>query len=953
MSTNQGYSSIPQNDEEGRGSSSDPLLPDHNKPLSRTESFDKLKQSIRKNLAYIVVALILAAIVGIVLFASFLPESSLLPKERHPFTVKSGVSDFTMQAGRNKCEAIKNRRREKNEANVNRVKNPRAEPGQKPILLKNAVVWDGQGNVLEEVDVYVEDGVIRKVEKGIKLSSNKDVKVIDVSGHVVSPGLVDMHSHLGVDSWPELHGTDDTNEETSPLTPFVRSIDAFNPSDNAIRIVSSGGVTTSLVLPGSGNLMGGEAYAFKLRPVSTLSNEDMLVQANIDPETDTKWRWMKMACGENPKRVYGSRNQMPSTRLGEAYLFRKEFARAQKLMYEQDDWCTAAENTGSRFDTPFPEDLSLESLVSLLRGEVLLNVHCYETHDIEAMVRHSLEFNFTISAFHHALDAYRIPGILKRARNNITIATFADHWGYKKEAFQGIPQAPKILRDAGIPVALKSDHPVLNSQHLAFEAAKSTHYGLSPQEAFKTVTSVPANAIGLGHRVGSLKVGYDADLVIWDREPLELGATPLQVFIDGVPQFDERPIEPVVQKRTASTKATIEEHGLEKMNGAKSFILRNVGYSFLGQEPEKGPLDVIIKDGSLLCSGFDCANAISTVQAEENTAEYNLEGGYVLPGLIGVGSSLGLIEIAGEASTGDGRARASKSHDPKDIVLTVDGIKLNTRHLEEAYKGGVLTAITAPMSNNVVIGVSAAFKTGANSVLNEGTVISPAVALHLQIGDNVKSDSFPTISSQISFIRQLLTENLKEDNYYGQAARGEIPTVIAADNKDEIASLIILKREHISKARFVILGGIEAHLVAPYLAEADIPVVLRPTLCTPSKFDSVHCLTGAPITNGTAAHILHSHGVKIGVGISDNGLARNLAWDAGWLSATSPTQDLEGGNISEVQAIQFITSNIRDIYGLGSVSTSLASDFIVYSGSPFDLQSRILFIHSNDGLKVL
>lgn len=110
-----------------------------------------------------------------------------------------------------------------------------------------------------------------------------------------------MYSHLGVDSWPELHGTDDTNEETSPLTPFVRSIDAFNPSDNAIRIVSSGGVTTSLVLPGSGNLMGGEAYAFKLRPVSTLSNEDMLVQANIDPETDTKWRWMKMACGENPK----------------------------------------------------------------------------------------------------------------------------------------------------------------------------------------------------------------------------------------------------------------------------------------------------------------------------------------------------------------------------------------------------------------------------------------------------------------------------------------------------------------------------------------------------------------------------------------------------------------------------------------------------------------------------
>ncbi|OAD08016.1 hypothetical protein MUCCIDRAFT_129278, partial [Mucor lusitanicus CBS 277.49] len=398
-----------------------------------------------------------------------------------------------------------------------------------PILLKNAVVWDGQGNVLKHVDVYVEDGIIQKVEKNIKIQQDGRVKVVDVAGHVVGPGLVDMHSHMGVDSWPELDATQDTNEMTQPLTPFVRTLDAFNPSDKAIRIVSSGGVTTALVLPGSGNLMGGEAFAFKLRPKSTLSNEDMLVQANINPEQDTKWRWMKMACGENPK---------VSLSLGEAYLFRKELARAQALKQQQDDWCQAASlDPSARFDTAFPQDLSLESLVSLLRGEVLLNVHCYETHDIEAMVRHSLEFNFTISAFHHALDAYRIPTILRRAPNNITVATFADHWGYKKEAFQAIPEAPKILYDAGIPVALKSDHPVLNSQHLIFEAAKTTHYGLPAQEAFKAVTSVPANAIGLGHRIGSLKVGYDADLVIWDRDPLALGATPLQVFVDGVPLF--------------------------------------------------------------------------------------------------------------------------------------------------------------------------------------------------------------------------------------------------------------------------------------------------------------------------------------------------------------------------------------------------------------------------------
>lgn len=270
-------------------------------------------------------------------------------------------------------------------------------------------------------------------------------------------------------------------------------------------------------------------------------------------------------------------------------------------------------------------------MVALLRGEVLLNVHCYETHDIEAMIRHSLEFNFTISAFHHALDAYRIPEILRRAPNNITIATFADHWGYKKEAFQAIPEAPKILYEAGIPVALKSDHPVLNSQHLVFEAAKSTHYGLPPQEAFKTVTSTPANAIGLGHRVGSLKVGYDADLVIWDREPLELGATPLQVLIDGVPLFDEHPIEPLSKKKTASSVKSSTAPPAKKLDGAKSFILKNVGYSFVGETPVEGPIEVVVQDGAIVCSGIDCETTIASIQNTKPVPEYNLEGGYILP----------------------------------------------------------------------------------------------------------------------------------------------------------------------------------------------------------------------------------------------------------------------------------------------------------------------------------
>lgn len=484
------------------------------------------------------------------------------------------------------------------------------------------------------------------------------------------------YSHLGLDSWPELDGSQETNEASNPLTPFVRSLDAFSPSDNAIRIVASGGVTTALVLPGSANIMGGEAFVFKLRPVPTTSNADMLVQAGIDESIETKWRWMKNACGENPK-VIGFNKGFKSKLLlifafveilwdswtyaknsyvfwteerdsnmctkvlhlgmGEAYMFRQRLDEARQLLEAQNDWCLAAQDLDinapdTRLESRFPEDLAYESLVALLRGDVRLNIHCYETHDLEAMIRHSHEFNFNITAFHHALDAYLVPDIIKRAKNEIVIATFADHWGYKKEAFQASPYGPKILHDAGIPVALKSDHPVLNSQHLVFEAAKANHYGLPLQEAFKAVTSVPAKAIGLDHRVGSLKPGYDADVVIWDREPLTLGATPLQVFVDGIPLFDETPIEPANAKydTTAESNKEISVQAMTAdIKDEDSFMLTNVGGAMVGKDFITGPVNVYVQDGKVVCAGDKCDSEM--VHTKDNVRMMDVNGGYVIP----------------------------------------------------------------------------------------------------------------------------------------------------------------------------------------------------------------------------------------------------------------------------------------------------------------------------------
>jgi hypothetical protein len=313
--------------------------------------------------------------------------------------------------------------------------------GTSPVLIRNATVWTGEpvagtnaqdarlGKGLSWVtaDVLLDRGLIQQVGSIALKDLPRNCEIFEAGGRQLTSGIVDMHSHAGLGSFTNLQ--DDTNELSSDITPYVRSIDGIDPLQPEIEWIKSGGVTTSLLLPGSGNNMGGEAFVIKLA-VGAQSGRAEVSQADMIADPDKTWRYMKMACGENPKGVYGRvGKQGPFSRLGEAWEFRRALDHAKAYVKEQDDWCNAAGVIGAEnMPTYLPQILEWESLGALLRGQVRLNTHCYTIPDLEAFVRHTNEFQFRVYAFHHAHQTYLVPEVLKRAWGGTPAAAlFADN----------------------------------------------------------------------------------------------------------------------------------------------------------------------------------------------------------------------------------------------------------------------------------------------------------------------------------------------------------------------------------------------------------------------------------------------------------------------------------------------------------------------------------------------
>ncbi|CDO74447.1 hypothetical protein BN946_scf184979.g2 [Trametes cinnabarina] len=626
---------------------------------------------------------------------------------------------------------------------------------------------------------------------------------------------------------------------------------------------------------------------------------------------------------------------------------RDAYNKACKIKASQDEYCikALAGDWESIKNEKFPESYQWESLVEILRGRVKSKVqtHCYEALDIDNFVRISNEFQFPVAAFHHAHEAYLVPEVLKRAYNNTpAIAMFSTFSRYKREAFRHSEFAPRILAEEGVPVIMKSDHSAIVSRNLIHEAAVAHYYGLSKNLALASVITTPAKVLGLDHRIGYIAKGYDADVVLWDSHPLSLGATPIQVFIDGIPQLTKpnlarKPLEhqnaPLTPDFSREAAEAVRYEGLPPITPRRQrnvVVFTNISSYWARASDGRSIIDVFEEDsfirsipeadrvavatgGHVVCQGNMATCAVHLTHV--NTT-IDLEGGAIQPGLVSYGSSLGLAEIAMEPSTGDGTVIDPLEPDQPAlfgrngyVARAIDGLQFGTRNALLAYRSGVTLSITAPMHSEWLSGLSVAFSPGAPHRLAHGAIVREVVAVHCTLGHG---DPGPSVSSKISALRRLLTGHNEGEvgEWFQSVVNGTIPLIIDVGSADIIASLVALKKEVES------LPGppLSADSLIGYLLKHNVTVGLGPHgIAAPSHPGSVEMASWA---------------------------ARNLRFDAG-----EAMLDAGPGVLSKADAFALASSNVETLLGL---ETDPAEQDLVATvgGDLLDFEGKVVAVIS-------
>ena len=402
-------------------------------------------------------------------------------------------------------------------------------------LIKNATILTGTGEKIENGSVLIADGKIEAV--GTDIAAPENANVVNADGRWVTPGIIDIHSHLGDYPSPSTDSTSDGNEATGPNTAQVWAEHSIWPQDAGFTRALAGGITSLMVLPGSANLFGGRAVTLKNVPSRT-------VQGMKFPGAPYG---LKMACGENPKRVYGDRGG-PATRMGNFAGYRAGWIEAKaykekwdKYQSDYDEWSEAGDSEKDAPEAP-TQDLKLETLALALSGDIIVNMHCYRADEMVQVLDMAKEFGYKLTTFHHAVEAYKVADIL--AKNDVCAAVWSDWWGFKLEAYDAVLENAALVhsQEGGCTIIHSDDENGI--QRLNQEAAKAMTDGvkmgldIKEEDAIVWITSNPAKAMGIGDQTGTLEAGKMGDVVVWNGNPFSVYAKAEKVFIDGTKFYD-------------------------------------------------------------------------------------------------------------------------------------------------------------------------------------------------------------------------------------------------------------------------------------------------------------------------------------------------------------------------------------------------------------------------------
>ncbi len=790
------------------------------------------------------------------------------------------------------------------------------------VLIKDArILTAGPAGTIEQGSILVRDGMIAAV--GRDLSAPDGTPVIDARGLVVMPGIIDTHSHIAISGG--------VNEMSLSIVPEVRVRDVVDGEDPALFRSLAGGTTTARLLHGSANTIGGQDVVIKLREGA--AGRDLILKDAKRPQG------VKFALGENVTR---RRERFPNTRMGveatieRAFLEGRAYTAARKAHDE-------AKAKGTPVP-PFRRDLRLEALAEILGGTIKIHSHCYRSDEILMLLRVAERFGVRVQSLQHVLEGYKVAAEI--AAHGASASTFSDWWAYKVEAFDAIPQNAGLLTEAGATVCIKSDSDEL-IRHLYHEAAKMVKYGnVTEAQALAMITLNPARELGLEHRLGSIEVGKDADLALFNAHPFDVFARCELTLVDGEVQFQRREAEGRLETRPGAD--TMPAALAEVRSRALDLTATTDGrYALVGANvhPVSGPT---IAGGTVIVSG----GTIEAVGGPETpipagVKSIDCRGLDLWPGMVDAGSLVGLFEIGSLPETQDfadsapfqPELRASVALHPESTVIPV------TR------ANGILTAYVQPSGGTI---------SGQGCLVDFAGWIPTEmlrrdlVAVNVTIPAYTPSDGEPRRGGgpdpnarRAERLEQIRTQFRRAIDYAkvveaaraGQAteptpdprltalapyARGERPVIFRADRAVEILDALKLAEE--LKLKAIITGGAEAWKVTAALKKAGIPVIVAGTMKLPldatDPYDSAY----------TTPLRLHEAGIpfairSIGQGPDQATSARNLPYEAGMAAAYGLPDDkaLEAVTLAPARLL-----GCDDLYG--SIAPGKRANLVLTAG---------------------